>query len=149
MFNKILVCLDGSKLAEQVLPYAIEQALRFKSQLVLLSVIVPATSNSTVWEPAPQELVEKQAEAEKAAEAYLKNIINRLSEEKGLRAEYLTLEGLVAETIVEYAQKNKVDLIAIATHGLGGLRRLAFGSVADFVLRNSNVPLLVIRPNEI
>ena len=149
MFNKILVCLDGSKLAEQVLPYAIEQALRFKSQLVLLSVIVPATSTSTVWEPAPQELVEKQAEAEKAAEAYLKNIINRLSEEKGLRAEYLTLEGLVAETIVEYAQKNKVDLIAIATHGLRGLRRLAFGSVADFVLRNSNVPLLVIRPNEI
>ena len=149
MFSKILVCLDGSKLAEQVLPYAIEQALRFKSQLVLLSVIVPATSTSTVWEPAPQELVEKQAEAEKAAEAYLKNIINRLSEEKGLRAEYLTLEGLVAETIVEYAQKNKVDLIAIATHGLGGLRRLAFGSVADFVLRNSNVPLLVIRPNEI
>ena len=116
---------------------------------MLLSVIVPATSTSTVWEPAPQELVEKQAEAEKAAEAYLKNIINRLSEEKGLRAEYLTLEGLVAETIVEYAQKNKVDLIAIATHGLGGLRRLAFGSVADFVLRNSNVPLLVIRPNEI
>ena len=149
MFNKILVCLDGSKLAEQVLPYAIEQALRFKSQLVLLSVIVPATSTSTVWEPAPQELVEKQAEAEKAAEAYLKNIINRISEEKGLRAEYLTLEGLVAETIVESAQKNKVDLIAIATHGLGGLRRLAFGSVADFVLRNSNVPLLVIRPNEI
>jgi nucleotide-binding universal stress UspA family protein len=149
MFNKILVCLDGSKLAEQVLPYAIEQALRFESQLVLLSVIVPATSTSTVWEPAPEELVEKQAEAEKAAEAYLKNIINRLSEEQRLRTEYLTLEGLVAETIVEYAQKNKVDLIAIATHGLGGLRRLAFGSVADFVLRNSNVPLLVIRPNEI
>ena len=149
MFNKILVCLDGSKLAEQVLPYAIEQALRFKSQLVLLSVIVPANSTSTVWEPAPQELVEKQAEAEKAAEAYLKNIVNRLSEEKRLRAEYLTLEGLVAETIVEYAQNNKVDLIAIATHGLGGLRRLAFGSVADFVLRNSNIPLLVIRPNEI
>ena len=149
MFSKILVCLDGSKLAEQVLPYAIEQALHFKSQLVLLSVIVPATSTSTVWEPAPQELVEKQAEVEKAAEAYLKNIVNRLSEEKRLRAEYLTLEGLVAETIVEYAQNNKVDLIAIATHGLGGLRRLAFGSVADFVLRNSNVPLLVIRPNEI
>ena len=149
MFSKILVCLDGSKLAEQVLPYAIEQALHFESQLVLLSVIVPATSTSTVWEPAPQELVEKQAEAEKAAEAYLKNTVNRLSKEKRLRAEYLTLEGLVAETIVEYAQKNKVDLIAIATHGLGGLRRLAFGSVADFVLRNSNVPLLVIRPNEI
>jgi nucleotide-binding universal stress UspA family protein len=149
MFNKILVCLDGSKLAEQVLPYAIEQALRFESQLVLLSVIVPATSTSTVWEPAPEELVEKQAEAEKAAEAYLKNILNRLSEEQRLRTEYLTLEGLVAETIVEYAQNNKVDLIAIATHGLGGLRRLAFGSVADFVLRNSNVPLLVIRPNEI
>jgi nucleotide-binding universal stress UspA family protein len=149
MFSKILVCLDGSKLAEQVLPYAIEQALHFKSQLVLLSVIVPVTSTSTVWEPAPEGLVEKQAEAEKAAEVYLKNIVNRLSEEKRLRAEYLTLEGLVAETIVEYAQKNKVDLIAIATHGLGGLRRLAFGSVADFVLRNSNVPLLVIRPNEI
>ena len=149
MFSKILVCLDGSKLAEQVLPYAIEQALRFESQLVLLSVIVPATSTSTVWEPAPEGLVEKQAEAEKAAEAYLKNIVSRLSEEKRLRAEYLTLEGLVAETIVEYAQNNKVDLIAIATHGLGGLRRLAFGSVADFVLRNSNVPLLVIRPNEI
>jgi nucleotide-binding universal stress UspA family protein len=52
----------------------------------------------------------------------------------------------VGTTIIDYAIQNEVDLIAIATHGEGGLKRLVFGSVADFVLRNSGIPMLVIRP---
>jgi nucleotide-binding universal stress UspA family protein len=54
----------------------------------------------------------------------------------------------VAETIVDYVhdRSKKIDLIAIATHGEGGLKRLIFGSVADFVLRNSSVPMLLVRP---
>jgi nucleotide-binding universal stress UspA family protein len=149
MFRRILICLDGSSLSEQVLPYAIEQAVHFKSQLVLLRIIVPITATPAVAGPITEGMVEKEAEAKKAAEAYLEKLAQKLRREKKLKVESLVLEGLVAETIVEYAHdrnNNKIDLIAIATHGEGGLKRFVFGSVADFVLRHSDVPMLLVRP---
>jgi nucleotide-binding universal stress UspA family protein len=148
MFRRILICLDGSSLSEQVLPYAIEQAVHFKSQLVLLRIIMPLTATPAVAGPITEGMVEKEAEAKKAAEAYLVKLAQKLSREKKLKVESLVLEGLVAETIIEYAhdRNNKIDLIAIATHGKGGLKRFVFGSVADFVLRHSDVPMLLVRP---
>jgi nucleotide-binding universal stress UspA family protein len=148
MFKRILICLDGSSLSEQVLPYAIEQAVHFKSQLVLLRIIVPITATPAVAGPITEGMVEQEVEAKKDAEAYLEKLAQKLRREKKLKVEPLVLEGLVAETIVDYAhdRSNKIDLIAIATHGEGGLKRLVFGSVADFVLRHSDVPMLLVRP---
>jgi nucleotide-binding universal stress UspA family protein len=85
--------------------------------------------------------------AETRAEAYLEGLTQKL-QKKGLKVASVTWMGPAGESIIAYADSNKIGLIAIATHGHGGFKRAMFGSVADFVLRNSTLPLLVIRPQE-
>lgn len=149
MFKKILVSLDGSKLAEQILPYAEAQALQFNSRLVLLQVITVSSAAIAGVGPVPSsgEIIAEQFNiAEQEAETYLKNIAQSL-EAKGIKVEAVTLQGAqLGEGIVDYANKNDIDLIAIATHGRSGLGRAVFGSVADYVLRHSGIPILVIKP---
>lgn len=145
MFKKILACLDGSELAEQILPYAVDQALRFDSQLVLFYVLGPDELPAAAGIGA-EELMKKQIQAEAEVRAYLENLAGQLSRDNNLSVESVTASGSVGETIIDYARRNGVGLIAIATHGQSGARRLVFGSVADFLLRNSNIPMLVIRP---
>ena len=152
MFGKILVCLDGSDLAEQILPYATEEALRLESKLVLLQVVVVQTppvvaagASAYAVKAAGQQIEKDETEAK----AYLEDLAQPLRE-MGLDVECVTLRGLeVGGAIVDYADGHEVDLIAIATHGRSGLKRLVFGSVADFVLRKSGLPILLIKPKEI
>jgi nucleotide-binding universal stress UspA family protein len=147
MFQKILVCLDGSKLAEQILPYAAEQAARFGSSLVLFQVVSLASlPTPTGIESVPVAVPNDQlAEAEAAAKDYLEGHAFPLRE-KGLRVQCVTLIGHPAESIVSYAEENRFDLVALATHGRSGLKRLVFGSVADHVIRKSGLPILLIKP---
>ncbi len=146
MFEKILVCLDSSDLAEQVLPYAAEVARRFKSNLILLevtatpsAVVEPTTGYYRA--PSPEAVVRREDEANE----YLAEVAARL-ESEGLDVKYLTQPGNPGRTIVSFAEDNGVGLIALATHGRSGLSRIAFGSVADFVMKSSGLPSLVIRP---
>ena len=136
MFERILVCLDGSSLAEQILPYATEAAQRFNSKLILLQVIPP--SSVSVGTETASEIIGP-------AKAYLEHVAQPLRE-KGLDVECVTLFDTPGKAIITYADKNEVELIAIATHGRSGLGRVLFGSVADFVLKESRVPILIIRP---
>jgi nucleotide-binding universal stress UspA family protein len=153
MFEKIAVCLDGSELAEQIIPYAVEQAKRFESALVLFRVVhehilVTPSIPGTVGVPVITAGMEKQSEKEEQeAEDYLKALSDRLLAEHQLKTECVTLFGAPGETIVEYSANNEVGLIAIATHGRTGPGRAIFGSVADFVLRHSRLPILLIRPS--
>ena len=150
MFHKILVCLDGSKLAEQIIPYAVEQALHFSNQLVLLRItsgpfIVSPPIPGIPGVPVEIPMMEKKCQLEQdTATSYLETIASKLFEEKGLHAEYEAFPGVAGETIISYANDNGVELIAIATHGHGGLRRAVFGSVTDYVLRHSRIPMLII-----
>ncbi len=148
MFEKILVCLDSSDLAEQVLPYATEVARCFKSKLILLevtatpsAVVEPTTGYYRA--PSPEALIRREDEANE----YLAEVAARL-EGEGLEVEYLTQPGSPGRTIVNYAEDNGIGLIALATHGRSGLGRIAFGSVADFVMKSSGLPNLVIRPRQ-
>ena len=148
MFNRILVCLDGSALAEEILPYATEVAKRFGSKVVLLEVTTPP---SIVIEPTTgyshtTSLSEIQRSEDEAA-SYLEDTSQQL-QQQGLGVEYLTLPGSPGKTIISYAEENDIDLIALGTHGRGGLVRMAFGSVTDYILRHSNLPLLVMRPQQ-
>ena len=136
MIERILVCLDGSSLAEQILPYATEVAQRFNSKLILLQVIPP--SSVSVGTETASEIIGP-------AKAYLEHVAQPLRE-KGLDVECATLFDTPGKAIITYADKNEVELIAIATHGRSGLGRVLFGSVADFVLKESRVPILIIRP---
>jgi nucleotide-binding universal stress UspA family protein len=67
---------------------------------------------------------------------------------RGIQVKTVAIPGGASEAILDYASTNNVNLIAIATHGRGGLRRAVFGSVADHVLRESGLPVLVIRPQD-
>jgi nucleotide-binding universal stress UspA family protein len=146
VFERILVCLDGSDLAEQMLPYAIEIARRFGSRLTLLEVTAPP---SAVVEPttgyyhatSPKEVQDSEEEAA----GYLEKVAEPL-QSRGLDIEYLTLPGSPGRTIVEYAEENEIDLIILGSHGRSGFSRFAFGSIADYVLKQSGRPVLVKRP---
>jgi nucleotide-binding universal stress UspA family protein len=153
MFEKILVCLDGSKLAEQILPFAAEQAKRFNSKIVLLQAYVVPSAELAAATPtspvvAPQLLQQEELKYKNEAMAYLEEVAEQLRE-SGLDVACVVLNGIAGDVIVSYAQNEPVDLIALATHGHSGLGRIVFGSVADQVLRESGLPILVIKPQEI
>lgn len=153
MFKKILVCLDGSELAEQILPYATEQALQFDSKVTLLQVIsLPSSiAMASLAGALPQtgDVIEEDTRRQEAEiKAYLDSVAQSLSE-KGIDVECVSLgPSQPGEAIVKYAHDNAFDLICIATHGHSGLGRVVFGSVADYVLRESGLPILVIKPKE-
>ncbi len=149
MFEKILVCLDGSELAEQILPYVEAQALQFVSSVTLIQVI--SISSATIMgagtTPPPVDIITEQLQyAEKEAREYLQKIAQSL-EMKGIKSEIAIPQGInTGEDIIEYAKNNGISLIAIATHGRSGFGRAVFGSIADYILRNTSLPLLVIKP---
>lgn len=152
MYNKILVCLDGSKLAEEILPFALEQAGHFNSTITLfraysapynISLAVPGTSGV----PMETRSLEKQLiEDEKEAETYLQSLSEKLQTESGLTVNYNKVLGAAGPAIVAYCRNEDIELITIATHGRSGLGRVLLGSVADYVIRHSNIPILLFRP---
>jgi len=154
MFNKILVCLDGSTLAEQIIPYATEQALHFHSEVVLFQAInVPTTMIADASAMAPGGAVpvtptpEEIQELENEAETYLENQAEQMRR-KDLQVSCVSQLGVPAEAIISYAAEDNISLIAMATNGRSGLSRTVLGSVADEVIRKSNLPILVMRPSE-
>jgi nucleotide-binding universal stress UspA family protein len=152
MFKKILVCLDGSSLAEQILPYAVEQARRCKSELLLFRVLSMSSPVSVAIPGMPGLPLETKAgekhfaAEEKESETYLKSLAGRLQSENKLKVSYDKVLGAAGPSIVEYSGKNGIELIAIATHGRSGPGRVILGSVADHIIRHANIPILLIRP---
>ncbi|MFC2062457.1 universal stress protein [Chloroflexota bacterium] len=151
MFEKILVCLDGSAVAEQMLPYLTEEAVSFKSDITLFRVAnlpgitIPISIPGEPGIPmSTAGAIRRATDEENEAADYLARIAEPMRE-KGLNVESVVLPGIAGETITSYAAENGFTLIAIASHGHGGLRRLAFGSTADFVLRHSSLPILMVR----
>jgi nucleotide-binding universal stress UspA family protein len=152
VFKKIMVCLDGSDLAEQIIPYAIEQASRFKSKIVLCRIVSEPSFASIGIPGFPSMAMETTGMARQATKneveslSYLKKWADRLMAEYGMSAESVAMFGAPGEAIVKYAAENGVDLVTIATHGRSGLGRVLIGSVADYVVRQSGIPILLIRP---
>jgi nucleotide-binding universal stress UspA family protein len=129
MFKKVVVCLDGSTLAEQILPYATEGALQFNCKVVLLRVLdVPAT---VTWvegtAPDADVVTEESHSEEEQAKAYLESVATSLRA-RGLDVGNVVLHRTSADqAIVDYAHENDVDLIAMTTHGRSGLLRACAG----------------------
>ena len=159
MYSKILVPLDGSKLAEGVLPHVQELAQRFDSQVTLIQVVAPLSKLVAETVPASLEPsgaaaavgLEAAAEAVKAeresARAYLEGVAERLKAEK-IRVQVGVVEGTAGDAIVDYGHRHGMDIIAMSTHGRSGLLRLVYGSVADHVLRHAGTPVLLIRSRQ-
>ena len=141
--QRILVPLDGSIRAERVLPVVAPIAQALGSEVTLFQVPIVYVSGwmTGEWFLPVQGIL---ATAEQDAQAYLSYMAARLKQQ-GINASTATEIGAVAESIIGYAEANRVDLIAMCTHGRTGLRRWTLGSVADRVLRAGSVPILLVR----
>jgi nucleotide-binding universal stress UspA family protein len=144
--QRILVPLDGSARAERVLPSVIPIAQALDSQVILFQVPIVYVSGwmTGEWLMPTQGVL---ATAEQDAMAYLDYVATRLKQQ-GIRASKATEIGAVAESIIDYAEANHIDLIAMCTHGRTGLRRWTLGSVADRVLRAGRIPILLVRAGD-
>jgi nucleotide-binding universal stress UspA family protein len=142
LFSSIVVPLDGSSLAEQILPEVVALAELGEVKIRLLHVLKPQTSAQQAMRGQEARWWDKDVVA---ANVYLFRTAAKL------REGFLTTTDVVfgesiAEAIVDYARREKANLIAIATHGRGGISRALWGSVADVVTRTSRTSMLVFRP---
>ncbi len=138
ILGNILIPLDGSTLAEQVLGPALDLARLMEGHSVLLRIVDSWSS------PFNRALGETATTAE--AQAYLEGVARRLREQ-GLQLQTrVVVAHHAAEAIMEEARAQASNLIALATHGQGGLKRLLLGSVADQLVRAAESPVLVYRP---
>ena len=148
MYNKILVPVDGSELAECVLPH-IEKIVNDcgVKEIIFLRVIEPvaaaiAGGDYIIGEDESRTL---QNRHESAARYYLDQLISSLQySETALSSEVIT--GKAAENIADFAAHQEADLVIMATHGRSGVSRWVMGSVAERVIRWSCVPVLIVRP---
>ena len=150
MFNHLLVPLDGSPLAEAALPAATEMASKFNSKITLAWVIQPphlimTAASGSVY---AQLLTEMRNQSEQDAHSYLRSHKDLLRQQ-GYNVQAIVTEGEnIADALLEVTADQEIDTIIMSTHGRGGISRWVFGSVADKVLRQAEVPVLLIRAKE-
>jgi nucleotide-binding universal stress UspA family protein len=145
--KEILIPLDGSALAEQILPHALALGTLTNAAYTLLQVVEP-TIGGFGAELYGAMLDERAlVEARTQSQDYLDQVATRLRAE-GLRVRTAVLLGLTAPSILEYAHRHAVDAVAVATHGRSGVRRLLLGSVADKLVRGAQLPVLLYHPIE-
>ena len=143
MYHKILVPLDGSKRAETILPHVEELARRYTAKVLFLQVIeykTITTPEGAFINYSDQEF----DQAKKQAETYIAGIQGEFRE-KNIESKTHVTYGPVVEGIINMAAQEGVDLIALASHGRGGLSRVFYGSVAAGLLHRVDRPLLIIR----
>jgi nucleotide-binding universal stress UspA family protein len=143
MFNPILVPLDGSQLAECVLPHVAAMAQSFEAEITLLRIL----EKNQAGAPAQLfDLLNWQINKTKAA-LYLEKMKVRM-QESGLRVRTMVLDGLVAEGITEYVQKQGMKLIILSSHGHSGLTQWGISSIAQKIILSAPTSLLIVRANQ-
>jgi len=146
MYHKILVPLDGSKRADRILPHVEELARRYQAKVLFLRVVEYKTVPTT--EGAFINLTDQELEkTKKRAESHLNGLQGEFREKK-IECKTHVIYGPVVEGILNIAAREDVDLIALASHGRGGLARVFYGSVAAGLLHRVDRPLLIIRSRE-
>jgi nucleotide-binding universal stress UspA family protein len=132
VYERILVPMDGSGRAELAIPHVEQLADRFGAEVILIWVVVDDAGG----------------EGSSPAERYLDGLQTRLQGAGAAVRSMTVVAGDAAGAILRVADEEQVSLICMTTHGLGGIRRLVLGSVADEVVRRANVPVLLVRPGE-
>ena len=143
MYKKILVPLDGSKRAERILPHVEQLAHNFGAQVIFLHVVEPHYVYTTTLNPLDIEELSIEA-LTKQAESNLAGLIGEFRE-KNIKSKAIVEQGSIAHTIMNIAEREKIDLIAMASHGRSGLSRVYYGSVAASVLHLVDRPILLVR----
>jgi len=155
--QRILVPLDGSAIAEEMLQPAVSLARVIAASILLLRVVRPIVLGDASLEGAaagqvPQRLFEElqayETEVLHSARQYLDTIAAKLRDRELQVETGVLLDDAPALAIVDEASRRQVDLLALATHGRRGLTRFFLGSVADKVIRTAPQPVLVYRPGQ-
>jgi len=148
MYKKMLVPLDGSEFSECVLDHvrAIAKGCQVP-EVVLLGVAEPITHQVYYMVGIEDRVGDMQKETEKYVESYLSKAADSLKKDD-IAVQTAAVSGRPAEEILDYANKNQVDLIIMSTHGRSGVSRWVLGSVTDRVVRHSGAPVLTISPRE-
>ncbi len=140
MFDPILVPLDGSLLAECVLPHVVAIGQAFNAKIMLLHVL---DKNREGASAQLFDLLNWQINKTEA-NLYLGRIGDRL-QKSGLQTEAIVLEGLVAESITEFAQSQEMKLVILSSHGHGGLRKWGISSVTHKIILSAPTSVLIVR----
>lgn len=148
MYKKILVPLDGSKRAEAILPHVENLSICFNGEVIFFIVEEPALilEYDEVVD-MPNYLAERD-EQKKKTESYLSSLQERF-QAKGIKVRSLIGQGQVVKAIIDTAEQENVELVAMASHGRSGLSRTFYGSIAAGVLQRIDRPLLLIRSRRI
>ena len=146
MYTKIIVPVDGSTLAEGVLPYVRSLARQLELPVTLLQVIDPEVVSSYATARDMSQYDTIMAAMKVSSDEYLRKAASLFGEP--LKVDSLIEMGSPADTIVRVAARDSRTLIAMATHGRSGFQRWTMGSVADKVLHAASNHLLLIRPRE-
>ena len=148
MYHSILVPLDGSQFAEQALPPALSIANRAGASLevMLVHVLYALQNPACSWLPFDpvEDAIFKDRE-----QAYLDAIVKRLRTTASVPVNAALTHGLIVDGILERARATAADLIVMTTHGRGPMSRFWLGSVADELVRQAPVPILMMRPREV
>ncbi len=158
MIKNIIVCLDGSTMAEQILPFVKDQAKGLGAKLTLLQVIggttqVLSTASleaGMMVSPTGADIalsLEQMNAIKDDVQHYLDGHVEELKRD-GIEAEGVIVNGKAGPAIIDYSVANGADMIAIVTHGRSGIGKAVYGSVADYVLKNSGIPTLVFKPKD-
>jgi nucleotide-binding universal stress UspA family protein len=154
MYKHIMVPLDGSELAECVLSHVVTLATscQLPPEITLVRVVTPLKLyggldfGGAVEYISAEQIQRLEDENSKNAGDYLAKQVTRLKAQ-GINAQAKVVFGLASESLTNYAEKNGVDLIVIATHGRSGIKEWFWGSVAERVLKTSKIPILMVRPD--
>lgn len=130
MFEKMVLLLDTSEPSEAVIPYAIHLASKMGSELDVVNVI------------------EAEGYAERLAKAYLDKIVEEIKDPGIKKKRSVILRGKAADQILDYVERNKIDIIAAASHGHSGIRRWVIGSTIDKIIRGTKAPVLLVHSKE-
>ena len=144
MYKTILVPLDGSKRAESILPHVENLAQIFKSKVIFFVAIEPVLMLAYNEIIGMSEFIEKNDYLKENSAAYLDSLQKQFSQ-KGIKVRTLIHHGPVVKVIVDAAERENADLVAMASHGRTGLSRTFYGSIAAGVLQRIDRPLLLIR----
>jgi nucleotide-binding universal stress UspA family protein len=144
MYGVILVPLDGSERAETILPYVEDIALLRQSTVILLQVVELSAAMITPYDMVPYYDADLATKWVEEAKSYLAGLQGEL-QAKGITVKTLVVQGPVVRSILEIAEQEQVELIAMASHGRTGLGRVFYGSVAAGVLSQVELPLLLVR----
>ena len=148
MFKRIMVPLDGSELAECVIPYVenfIDQGqVEFIVFVRVVKPVIPPAGFDESIIRFPENLSKWESEKKTSAEDYLKKVVSRLKQ-NGVKFQTEVLVGRIGDSLLDYLKANDFNLIVISSHGRSGLSRWVRGSVADKILSASHIPVLMIR----